>query len=246
MEVSLGQELENRWSVFLIKIEAAFDEGLVDGRSAVMEQIREGFDYISTCRSLDSIAEQMTESLLDRIDSDWRTIVEPEFIKAKVNFYSAYRKGFETRERLFQALQEWLICSKGEIAIETYRHVIDKLKKQEVCNSCSAPLPIIKILSLSQRVQCSYCGVLNTLIPAQNQALIEHIIVDDIVKYKLLDMLEGLMANHYQPDIGEKTHRFVEAYIQEKKKWIFFDEKLEREKLLNRYSKINFKKESVS
>lgn len=200
------QELISRWDKFLTQIESRFNESLQQAEEASFELLQESnYDYGQTVQAFVGMKGQI-QNLIQKIDQTWSDKVRPQMEETfgNTDWVGESQKGGELSAKLWERLRRFELILEGKLSQIYYDHAIQIADADFHCSQCKAKLQINKRIFRSQYVTCDYCDTVNTFEPETKYTQIGWGIVDNIVKFNLLQE-ENALAKTYHA-IKEKAH----------------------------------------
>jgi len=184
--MSTQQELTQRWDTFLNKIEARFNESLLQAEEACIEQLIEtDYDYFTVQKTWIGIKSQIY-TLIQKIDTTWQNKVEPE-MRSLGDFWTDQSfKASELNDKISIKLDAFETIMEGKIAKMYYDNAIQTSNQNFNCSQCDAKIEIIKDLFRAQYLTCQYCQTTNTFEPETKYLQVGWGIIESIIKVECL------------------------------------------------------------
>lgn len=214
----MKQELINRWDNFLQNIEKRFQQSLQQAEEASFDLLEESnYDYNQTTQGFSGIKMQI-QNLIRKIDETWDNKVRSQMEDAFENtdWVDESQKGSKLSAKLWEQLREFQLVLEGKLSKKYYDHAIKIADADFHCSQCNAKLQIVKTIFRSQYVTCDYCSTVNTFEPESKFSQMAWGIVDNIIKYNLLEEEKALTKTYHS--IKENAH-FGKATEQDWKKY---------------------------
>lgn len=223
-------KLLKKWDIFLEKIEARFDESLVNAKEALFENLEESnYDLHPTMIAWQGIKSQLM-ALSHKTETTFDEKVLPQMLEYKEHHAlldEAY-KGRQLRSAMNKKIDRFELILEGEIATMFYNHAVKQLNEMFHCTQCSAKLEVRKDVFHSHYVSCTYCNTVNTFTPNDKITAIRWV-VDNIAKLKALpewDEMKKAQNDFHDirppassEDKAEYTAGFNKREIAEKAFW---------------------------
>ncbi len=172
-------EIQQRWEVFLNKIEDRFNE-VISKSEEVLPLIFEHseLETVSFINAWTGIYQQCL-SLYCKIEDTWHDKIEALILDAGYDIdsremVSERNKGFDRRFKLESELKAAEIRVHAKASYRLIEEVKKRLEAGFACTQCQAPLPLRKDFFRSYYTTCNYCQTVNTFEPGSLGRNVEH------------------------------------------------------------------------
>ncbi len=215
----MREQLTARWDAFLNKMDQRFEEALLQGETAVLENLEENdYDYYSSYRTLRAIQSQIYETVIRKIDDTWREQVEPLMRADGIYWADESRKGYRLTDNMHERMERWLLIAEGKLSQRYYDHAIQLINREFLCTQCNSPLEVKQHFFLAQYVTCRYCQAVNTFEPETKYVQIGWNVVNNIARLHALEEHTAMLAAKSQ---GTEAYlaacrRYYERYFDER------------------------------
>lgn len=201
--------IQERWVVFLSKIEERFQETLTQA-AAILPSLLDyrEFDTHPFATAWQGIETQSKE-LIAKIADTWHEKVSPALEEVKEaeeqlvedeaggldklyeKFYPLYYaerdKGLALRGKLDKELKAYEVRTFSAAARKLVAKAQEILSKDFLCTQCKAPLPVKASFFRSYYQTCEYCQTVNSFEPGTVARNVEHFAMHPLAEEKALD-----------------------------------------------------------
>jgi hypothetical protein len=201
--------VQERWNLFLVKIEERFRETLTQA-AAILPSLLDyrQFDTVPFGNAWQGIETQAKE-LIAKIEDTWHEKVSPSLEEVKEAeerkveeagdsldalyeqfgriYYAEQDKGHNLRRKLEKELKRYEVHTFSEAARKLVAKAQEILSKDFFCSQCKAPLPVKQQLFRSYYQTCDYCQTVNTFEPGSIARNVEHFAMHPLAEEKALD-----------------------------------------------------------
>lgn len=181
------QKTQERWELFLTKIEETFDALMEKAQVALIPLFEQTDMEITTFQNAWRGISIQASNLIYKIDETWEDKVEDTFLGKDLDYESAEfiaerMKGYQLRHSLENSLKVNEIELFAKAAKRLFEVAKDILAKDFCCSQCKASLSIKDNFFRSYYVTCDYCQTVNTFEPGTKVRNLEHFGVDALAK----------------------------------------------------------------
>lgn len=212
--------LVKKWDDFLAKIEARFNESLVNAEEAILDNLdASNYDIGPTLQAWRGIKSQLMD-LGDKVDSTFDDKVLPQMLELKKHYDLLDEKGKGTHLReniIYKKLRRFEIVIEGKVSTQFYNHAVKFLNKDFKCTQCSAKLEVRQDVFHSHYVSCDYCNTVNTFTPNDKITQIRWV-VDNIARYNAIEEWDTMKKakNDFRdlrpPDDDQDKAEYIAGY----------------------------------
>ncbi|TDW48940.1 hypothetical protein EV144_103460 [Flavobacterium sp. 270] len=243
------QESQERWFVFLEKLEAKIEEFATAAIPELRQLLQEDDDlykrtfhkvYSGVNGQLNNIREKARDTyevkIIDtyqyfnsqisalskhhNLISDFRNACSDRYHKEFENKYNYWRKQIDKA-------QEYDLETEYEKILTEFESIKDKFN----CNQCGGNITIEKIFLIETYISCPYCQSQNTFAPSSQARNLQHM-AHDLAKQRTAHLYEAFeIENNKERELYHQRHELSLSKIHESNKTILDEIKIKMDDL---------------
>lgn len=204
-----------RWTVFLEKIQTAFDDLMAEATVGCLAVLKENkLDPTAMSNAWSGIRAEVF-ALTERIESTWRERVEQALVDAgaaPLELRAQEERGRQLSRQLMFEFERTEIEVYADAAQLVLEAATATLQRSFGCTQCGAQLPIPSKAFRSVHVPCQYCSSVNTFEPGNEVRMVEHFCAHHLSQRSALEAWQQLKhAERRWRDTRGETPEVLEA-----------------------------------